>query len=77
MANKIVQIIPAEGWFGVFREEGEEEQLEAVVCFALVESAVDEAPSVIPMCWLDGEVRLCDEVEGFAGVVRSDEIEDD
>lgn len=35
--KKILQIIPAAGWFAVYKNEGEPETLSPLACWALVE----------------------------------------
>jgi hypothetical protein len=78
-SNKILQILPADGWFASFTYEDGDESMDAVMCFALVESVEDgrAVQSVQPMVWSGGEAVLCDDLEGFEGIVRADEVGDD
>ena len=71
--EKILQIMPADEWFD------DDESLDAVVCFALVESVVDGVVTrtVRPMAWNGSAIGFADEDESFEGVIRSDEITDD
>lgn len=77
--EKILQIMPADEWFAIQNDEDDDESLDAVVCFALVETAVDGVVtrSVRPMAWNGSEIGFADEEESFEGVIRSDEINDD
>lgn len=74
--DRILQMISAEGWFALYAdgEDEEDNRLEALVCFALVEAADERSRRVRPMAWVDGSVEFCDSVPGFAGIVRSDEV---
>jgi hypothetical protein len=75
--NKILQIMPADGWFAI-QNSDDDESLDAVVCFALVESLANGVVtrSVRPMIWNGDEVGYADEEDSFDGVIRSDEITD-
>ena len=79
MSNKhnILQIMPADGWFAM-QNSDDDESLDAVVCFALVETLTDGVVtrSVRPMTWNGDEVGYADEEDSFDGVIRSDEITD-
>lgn len=44
--EKITQIIPANGWVAVY-DDGEEESIDPVVCFALVETGMGDR-TVVP-----------------------------
>ena len=75
--DKILQIIPAEGWFALYRNEGQPDEREAVVCFALVETKEERGQirwDVRPMSWCDGYVDFCDTISNFSGIVRADEV---
>lgn len=75
--EKILQIMPADEWFAIQSDE-DDESLDAVVCFALVESVIDGVVtrSVRPMSWNGSAIGFADEEESFEGVIRSDEIND-
>lgn len=77
--EKILQIMPADEWFAIQNDEDDDESLDAVVCFALVESVVDGVVTrtVRPMAWNGSAIGFADEDESFDGVIRSDEINDD
>lgn len=77
--DKILQIIPAEGWFAVHRGENDQEALDPLVCFALVEITEDgkSMRTVRPMSWADDMVDFSDEADTFSGIVRSDDVHDD
>jgi hypothetical protein len=77
--DRILQMLSAEGWFAVFADEEDEEdnRLEPLVCFALVEGSDERSRRVRPMAWVDESVQFCDSVAGFAGILRSDEVSDD
>ena len=71
--DRIVQIMPAEGWVASFQDEDGEEQLSALTCFALVETDEDGKTyrSVRPMIWSDeGLIDIADEADTFAGLSR-------
>ncbi len=72
--SRILQIIPAQGWFALIRNaESEEEDLTPLACFALFESR-DEGETVHmvrPMGWGDGVMQFCDELDGFVGLMHS------
>lgn len=77
--DRIVQMISAKGWFALFTDEEDEERnrLEPLVCFALVEASNERSRRVRPMAWIGEEVEFCDAADGFAGILRSDEVPQD
>jgi len=71
--DKIVQIMPAEGWVAAYQDEDGEEQFSALTCFALVESNEDGKTyrTVRPMIWGDeGMIDFADEGDTFTGLSR-------
>jgi len=71
--DKIVQIMPAEGWVAAFEDEDGEEQIAALTCFALVETEEEGKVyrSVRPMIWSDeGIIDFADEDDTFTGLSR-------
>lgn len=74
--EKILQIIPADGWMAKYENKEEPDILEAVVCFALVESFEngEALRTVRPMSWVDTYVDFCDETSNFAGIVHKNTL---
>jgi len=70
----ILQIMPATGWVAVYEVDGEE-SAEAIVCFALVESAGGR--SVRPMRPTDKSIGFADAAANFLRVQELDEFEED
>lgn len=78
--TRILQIMPADGWYAVIAdEEGENQELESVACFALVEMTEEgEVTQLVrPMYWADGMIEFCDEADGFTGIVRAGDTGDE
>lgn len=75
MAKKrILQIIPAPGWLGMYRVEGTEDvETSAIACWALVEGE-DGATSVEGM---DAEARIdfAEEMGNFLGYVHESDMD--
>ena len=63
--DKILQIMSADGWFAVHRGEDDQEALDPVVCFALVEVTEDGKAmrTVRPMSWADDMIDFSDEAD--------------
>lgn len=74
--EKILQIIPVEGWLAKYENKGEPTIFEPVVCFALVESfeTGETLRTVRPMCWADSYVEFCDEVNNFTGLINKNAL---
>ncbi|MCL7714562.1 hypothetical protein [Stenotrophomonas mori] len=74
MQENILQIMPAAGWVAIF-DEGGEESAEAVVCFALVESAMKrEVRAMIA----DGrQIDFADALPNFLRVQELDAFDED
>ncbi len=70
----IQQILPANHWWVLFKNDAGQEQLEPVVCFALVNQISEEngaSQSVIPMVsTLEKGIHFADEIAGYQGVTR-------
>ncbi|MEW6764452.1 MAG: hypothetical protein AB1344_01525 [Pseudomonadota bacterium] len=75
-APKILQMMPAEGWYAFFKDEDESLNFEPLVCFALTENA-DGETEVRPMFWQDSYVDFADDYDNFEGVEKVDMAEDD
>ena len=77
--DKILQIIPAEGWLALDDGEDGDNAIEPVVCFALVEMTDEgkQTRMVRPMTWIDGMIDFADESSTFTGIVRADDLEGD
>ncbi|MGB3392901.1 MAG: hypothetical protein WA956_07390 [Stenotrophomonas sp.] len=74
MQDNIIQIMPAAGWVAVF-DEGSEETAQAVVCFALVESAMKR--EVRAMVADGAQIGFADALPNFVRVEELDAFEDD
>ena len=75
-AEKIIQIISADGWEAMF----EDEDNVPVVCFALVQSTDEEGGSsseVRPMASIGDAIEFCDAYPNFQGITRTDDALDD
>ncbi|MGC9457812.1 MAG: hypothetical protein ACP5DC_09870, partial [Halothiobacillaceae bacterium] len=64
---KIVQMMPADGWFAVYVDDDDDPIIEPVVCFALVQDP-DGFTEVRPMTWQGTAVDFADEDEGFVSI---------
>ncbi len=64
--EKILQIIPAEGWYAKFKDEPP--LYSKLVCFALIER--DGGRCVVPMNY-SGYIDFCEKTEKFVGLVYS------
>jgi len=68
---KMMQIMPAEGWWAIFEEttpEGKVEEVKTpVVCFALYDNNAIE-----PIIWDNGCMRSAHGVDGFVDIDRED-----
>lgn len=75
---KILQIMPATDWVAQFNDDDGDVINQPLVCFALTEVTADgdSATMVRPMVWVEDSVEFCDEIDGFTGVVREDELDD-
>lgn len=74
--DKILQIMPAEGWYATYEDEDGETTFSALVCFALVESEEEGKThrAVRPMSWgSEGYVDFSDEDDTFSGLTRDTE----
>ena len=74
--DKIIQIMPAEGWYAKFRDEDGEENYALVVCFAIVETEEEGHlyRSVRPMYSSpEGMIDFADEADSFAGLSHASE----
>lgn len=74
--DKILQIIPADGWYAQYRDKKDGLFAEPIICFALVEDDKDEFRSVVGM--IDGGeecgyIEVCSDVSNFTGYTRSPE----
>ena len=74
MQDNIIQIMPAAGWVAVF-DEGGEEAAQAVVCFALVESAMKR--EVRAMVAEGAQIGFADALPNFVRVEELDAFEED
>jgi len=74
MQDNIIQIMPAAGWVAVF-DEGGEETAQAVVCFALVESAMKR--EVRAMVAEGAQIGFADALPHFVRVEEADAFEDE
>lgn len=75
LERKILQILPADGWYAVFTNTGGDDAFDPLVCFALVEdrhppSAPSMIQAVVPMSWQDGYVDFCDSTKNFSHITR-------
>jgi len=71
-AEKILQIMPADGWEAVF----EDEDNIPVVCFALVQGTDEEGgmtSEVRPMACIEEAIEFCDVYPNYLGIVRADD----
>ncbi|HET19674.1 MAG TPA: hypothetical protein ENO16_03590 [Chromatiales bacterium] len=76
-APKIIQMMPAEGWYAFFRnEEDDSLNFEPLVCFALTENS-DGETEVRPMFWQDSYVDFADDYDNFEGIEQADLSEND
>ncbi|MEW5894125.1 MAG: hypothetical protein AB1697_13420 [Pseudomonadota bacterium] len=76
-APRILQMMPAEGWYAFFRnEEDDSLNFEPLVCFALTENS-DGETEVRPMFWQDSHVDFADDYDNFEGIEQADLSEDD
>ena len=76
-APKIIQMMPAEGWYAFFRnEEDDSLNFEPLVCFALTENS-DGETEVRPMFWQDSYVDFADDYDNFEGIEQADLSEKD
>lgn len=77
-APKILQMMPADGWYAFFREEDDTIDFEPLVCFALTENA-DGVNEVRPMFWQDdyGSVDFADDYDNFEGLENVNMYDDD
>ncbi len=75
-APKIIQMMPADGWYAFFKDEEGALDYEPLVCFALTSNAEGET-EIRPMSWQDGFVDFCDEYDNFEGLEKIDMSEDD
>jgi hypothetical protein len=76
IAPKIVQMMPADGWYAFFKDEDGGMDYEPLVCFALTSNAEGET-EIRPMSWQDGFVDFCDEYDNFEGIEKIDLSDDD
>lgn len=76
IAPKIIQMMPADGWYAFFKDEDGGMDYEPLVCFALTSNAEGET-EIRPMSWQDGFVDFCDEYDNFEGLEKIDMSEDD
>jgi len=72
--ENIIQIMPATGWVAVFDESGDE-SAEALVCFALVESA--QGRNVRPMLANGKQISFADAAPNFLRVEELETFEDE
>lgn len=71
-APRILQMMPAEGWYAFFRnEEDDSMNFEPLVCFALTENSEGET-EVRPMFWQDSYVDFADDYDNFEGIEQAD-----
>ncbi|ALG67128.1 hypothetical protein [Beggiatoa leptomitoformis] len=73
--RKIMQIMPADGWQAVFRDQNGADSFEPIVCFALIwhiYSTDDEALEyhVIPMVSSEKGIVLADENPHYVTAVK-------
>ncbi len=67
--NKIVQIIPAEGWWALYKEADGKYWKSKVACFALFQDG-----SITPMdCDSSGWVDICKETDNLYRIYHQDE----
>lgn len=76
-APRIIQMMPAEGWYAFFRDEEDNSlNFEPLVCFALTVNSASET-EVRPMFWQDGYVDFADDYDNFEGIEQADLSGDD
>jgi hypothetical protein len=73
---KIIQMMPADGWYAFFKEEDESLNFEPLVCFALTENT-DGETEIRPMFWQDSYVDFADDYDNFEGIEQVDMSEQD
>ena len=73
---KILQMMPAEGWFALFSDEENDILMEPLVCFALVEDE-DGYTEIRPMNWQGTAVDYTDEADGFLGIEHVSMVDSD
>lgn len=74
--EKILQIMPADGWVASF----EDEDALPLVCFALMQGVDGEGnafTAVRPMACVDDEIVYCDDFPNYLGVERADAGEEE
>ncbi len=74
--GKILQIIPAQDWYGLFSDEDNGYEFDPLVCFALVEGE-EGTTEVRPMNWQGITVDFCDEMDNFISIERMDDLDDE
>ena len=69
--EKILQIIPAAGWYAKYTDDAAADPLDPVVCFALVEISRDGATwqEVRPMGTDGKRIELVDNASNFSTVI--------
>lgn len=75
-APKIIQMIPATGWYALFKEEDDSINFEPLVCFALTENS-DGETEIRPMFWEGGFVDFADDYNNFEGIEQTDMLPPD
>jgi hypothetical protein len=71
---KILQIMPAEGWYAVYKWENGDSDMNRITCWGLVEWE-DGDRTVEGVEVDDGETHLCVEYSGFRHYLHQSEIE--
>ncbi len=67
MAAKILQIIPANDWYGKYTEDGAT-FFEPLACWALVEN--DNGSEMVGLVPVDKELIPCTDADGFAEYIH-------
>ena len=73
----ILQILPADKWWAVYRDENREYVKTPLVCLALCQED-DGSTRIVPMDKDDtGEIRPCRDIDSFDSIAHEIEFEDD
>ena len=65
---KIISIIPADGWYAIYKQEDGSLLRVRVICLALIEYK-DGERDVQALDYSDGCASLCQDAENFDGIV--------
>lgn len=77
LTERMIQIIPADGWHARYKQDDGKIELSRLQCFALVERTQERGgpeQTVHGMdADVDGHMEYCDEVSNFLGYVHKDD----